>query len=141
MGRVDFAVTWGSSLVFKESCILIIRDSLASLYFIERKAESPDINLFKGSFPVGTSGKEPTCQCRRLKRCEFNPWVGKILGRRAWQPTPVFLPGESHGLYSRSYTFGYFKHSSNKHIFSYLEPTYSTRPVKLHPMEPSSNHR
>ena len=27
----------------------------------------------------------------------FNPWVRKILWRRAWQPTPVFLPGESHG--------------------------------------------
>ena len=27
----------------------------------------------------------------------FDPWVGKIPGRRAWQPTPVFLPGESHG--------------------------------------------
>ena len=26
----------------------------------------------------------------------FNPWVGKIPWRRAWQPTPVFLPGESH---------------------------------------------
>ena len=25
----------------------------------------------------------------------FNPWVGKIPGRRAWQSTPVFLPGES----------------------------------------------
>ena len=25
----------------------------------------------------------------------FNPWVGKIPWRRAWQPTPVFLPGES----------------------------------------------
>ena len=24
-------------------------------------------------------------------------WVGKILWRRKWQPTPVFLPGESHG--------------------------------------------
>ena len=24
-------------------------------------------------------------------------WVGKIHGWRAWQPTPVFLPGESHG--------------------------------------------
>ena len=24
-----------------------------------------------------------------------NPWVGKIPWRRAWQPTPVFLPGES----------------------------------------------
>ena len=27
----------------------------------------------------------------------FNPWVGKILWRRKWQPTPVFLPGKSHG--------------------------------------------
>ena len=27
--------------------------------------------------------------------CRFNPWVGKIPRRRAWQPTPVFLPGES----------------------------------------------
>ena len=25
----------------------------------------------------------------------FNPWDGKIPGRRKWQPTPVFLPGES----------------------------------------------
>ena len=30
-------------------------------------------------------------------RLGFNPWVGKILWRRAWQPTPGFLPGESHG--------------------------------------------
>ena len=48
-------------------------------------------------FPGGASGKEPTCQCRRHKRCGFNPWVGKIPWRRAWQLTPVFLPGESHG--------------------------------------------
>ena len=27
----------------------------------------------------------------------FDPWVGKIPWRRAWQPTPVLLPGESHG--------------------------------------------
>ena len=30
-------------------------------------------------------------------RLGFNPWVRKIPQRRAWQPTPVFLPGESHG--------------------------------------------
>jgi len=29
-------------------------------------------------FPGGLVGKEPTCQCRRHKRCRFNPWVGKI---------------------------------------------------------------
>ena len=40
--------------------------------------------------------KKPTCQCRRHKICGFEPWVGKILWRRAWQPSPVFLPGESH---------------------------------------------
>ena len=30
-------------------------------------------------------------------RCRFNPWVGKIPSRKKWQPTPVFLPGKSHG--------------------------------------------
>ena len=33
-------------------------------------------------------------QCRRHG---FNSWNGKILWRRTWQSTPVFLPGESHG--------------------------------------------
>ena len=27
----------------------------------------------------------------------FDPWVGKNSWRRKWQPTTVFLPGESHG--------------------------------------------
>ena len=45
-------------------------------------------------FPCSTSGKVSNCQC---KRCECDPWVGKIPWRRKWQPTPVFLPGESHG--------------------------------------------
>ena len=48
-------------------------------------------------FPGGTSGKEPTCQRRRHKRCGFDRWVGKIPWRRTWQPTLVFLSGESHG--------------------------------------------
>ena len=30
--------------------------------------------------PGGVSGKEPDCQCRRLKRHRFNPWIGKIPG-------------------------------------------------------------
>ena len=47
--------------------------------------------------PWWLSGKECTCQCRRPKTCGFDPWVRKIPWRRAQQPTPVFLPGESHG--------------------------------------------
>ena len=50
-----------------------------------------------GGFPGGTSGKETAPQCRRHWRPGFNPWVGKIPWRRAWQPIPVFMPGESHG--------------------------------------------
>ena len=48
-------------------------------------------------FLGGVSGKEPTCQSRKDKRRGFDPWAGKIPWRRAWQPTPVSLPGESHG--------------------------------------------
>ena len=49
------------------------------------------------SFLDGASGKEPTCPCRRRKRLGFDPWIWKVLWRRKWQPTPVFLPGEPHG--------------------------------------------
>ena len=31
------------------------------------------------------------------KRCRFDPWVGKTPWRKAQQPTPVFLLGESNG--------------------------------------------
>ena len=52
-------------------------------------------NVYKEmGFQGGTSGKEPTCQCRR---CGFDPWIGKIPWRMKWQPTPVFLPREFHG--------------------------------------------
>ena len=42
--------------------------------------------------PGGTSCKEPPAS---EEEGGFDPWVGKTPWRRAWQPTPVFLPGES----------------------------------------------
>ena len=39
-------------------------------------------------FPGGSDGKESTCNVG-------DPWFRKILWRRAWQPTPLFLSGES----------------------------------------------
>ena len=38
--------------------------------------------------------KNPPANAREHRRCGFSPWVGKI---SHWQPTPVFLPGESYG--------------------------------------------
>ena len=54
------------------------------------------VNPLNG-FPGGARGKQSTCQCSRLNRHRFNPWVRKIPCRRKWQPTPVFLPGECYG--------------------------------------------
>ena len=59
------------------------------------KRNTRKANRAKG-FPGGTRGKEPACQCRRCKRRRFNTWVERIPWRGAQQPTPVFLPGESH---------------------------------------------
>ena len=43
------------------------------------------------------SAENNLLQCRSHRRHRFDPWVGKIPWRRAWQPTPVSLPGEIHG--------------------------------------------
>ena len=48
-------------------------------------------------FPGGVSGKEPDCQCRRHKRCGFDPCIRKVPWRRKWQPTPISLPGKPRG--------------------------------------------
>ena len=41
--------------------------------------------------PWSLSGKESSCQYQRSKRCEFDPWVGKLLWKRKWQLTAVFF--------------------------------------------------
>ena len=41
--------------------------------------------------------KNLPAQAEDVRDANSVPWVGKIPWRRAWQPTPVFLPGESHG--------------------------------------------
>ena len=41
--------------------------------------------------------KNPPTNAGDMKRCGFDPWVGKNPWRRARQPAPVFLPGESPG--------------------------------------------
>ena len=49
---------------------------------------------FLGGFPDGSDGKASVCNWGRPR---FDPSVRKIPWRRQWQPTPVLLPGKSHG--------------------------------------------
>ena len=52
-------------------------------------------------FPGGAGGEESTCPWQEAQKMRLgrkpDPWFGKIAWSRKWQPTPVFLPGESHG--------------------------------------------
>ena len=50
--------------------------------------------------PWWFSSKESACNAGDTGRLGFSPWVGKIPGRRKWQPTPVFSPVKFHGLRS-----------------------------------------
>jgi len=57
------------------------------------------IALMKPSHPIigfssGSDGKESTCNAGNPR---FDPWIRKIPWRREWLPTPLFLPGGSHG--------------------------------------------
>ena len=70
---------------------------ISTSYFRKENQEIIQIQRRLKGFLGGTSGKEPACQCRRHKRCGFDPWIRKNPWRRTWQSTPVFLPGESHG--------------------------------------------
>ena len=63
-----------------------------------KKVDNCSRNLLQNKPPVRVSvvaqlvKYPPAC-----KRHRFDPWVRKILWKSKWQPTPVFLPGKSHG--------------------------------------------
>ena len=56
-----------------------------------------NVGYFNPGLPRWPSGKNLPASTAAAGRPEFDPWVRKIPWRRKWQPTPVFLPGESRG--------------------------------------------
>ena len=81
--------------ILRHSAFFIVQ--LSHPYMTTGKTIALTRRTFVGKVMSDTSGKEPTRQYRRHERSGFKPWVRKIPWRRAWQPTLVFLPGESHG--------------------------------------------
>ena len=89
--------------------------------------------------PQCLSSKESAYQCRE---CKFNPCFRKIPWERKWQPSPVFLPGKSHGYRSLvCYSPWYCKESdmtlplnSNNNMSSHrLPPLPSSPDLKTEP--------
>ena len=74
---------------FPEVCFKLLSDGWkVDVYTEGNKGEIMQVALVVQNAPADAG---------RRRRWGFDPWVGKIPWRRAWQPTPVFLPGESHG--------------------------------------------
>ena len=89
------------NIIHQNTGLLHCRQILYQLSYKGRWQRKKHMNrksawLNKG-FLGGFSGKESACQGRTNKRCRFHPWVKKIPRKTKWQPTPVLLPGESHG--------------------------------------------
>ena len=87
-GLISFRMNWLDLLAVQRTLKSLLQHHGSKMSILQRSA------FFRG-FPGGSEGKASAClQCRRPG---FDPWVGKILWRRKWQLTPVFLPGKSHG--------------------------------------------
>ena len=82
-------------------------------------------------FSGGPCGKEPTWPSRRAKRHKFNLQVRKIHWRKAWKPTPVFLPEESHGQRSLA-----GNHPSDCKELDWSDFTHMILPLKPLPEHP-----
>ena len=65
-------------------------------FFILSRARKYTLHVYFVASQVVLVVKNSAYQCRRFKKFGFHPWVGSIPRMKAWQPTPVLLPGESH---------------------------------------------
>ena len=75
--------SWGDKVRTSEPCPQVLSFLISSRF------------LYKGASHVAQSVKHLPAV---WERPGLNTWVRKFPWRRKWQPTPVFLPGESHGL-------------------------------------------
>ena len=90
-------LTFGFSWV----CVSYLVDSISEVLFVWLlpffSPENKGTAISKKGFPRGSVGKESASHCGRCRRRECDRWVRKTPWGRAWQPTPVFLPGRPHG--------------------------------------------
>jgi len=79
-----------------EGRCLYTLDKLIKSTAVISKVNLPHSRKYLG-LPRWLSSKESACDAGDIMRYRFDPCVGKVPWRRAWRPTQVFLPGESHG--------------------------------------------
>ena len=99
VGRMERVVTYnGMSFSFKKEYIWVSPNEFPSLLSGPEIIEFKERVSFRGEgFPSGSSGKESSWNAGDSGNGGSIPELGRFPRRRKWQPTPAFLPGESHG--------------------------------------------
>ena len=100
--EIEFSFTWATMRVAaweaaSQIALRVLQSGSGgkSIYKVLVKGEfSAMKDSFYKRFPGSSDSKSVCLQCGRPG---FDPWIGKVPWRRKWQPTPVFLPGESLG--------------------------------------------
>ena len=111
--------SWGHSYNLSATGILKIRSQSHSVTWM-----NPQQFQLSGCL----RGKSFACPCRNLRRRGFDPWICKIHCWRKWQPAPVFLPGQSHGLQSTGLqSVGHARVTEHTHNIG------TPQPVRLEP--------
>ena len=102
VAKTDNDSTRGHRIGLLGQTISIIRCSVDLIFLRVQCKQAPSHDVFVYWWAFGGFPCAQLFACRaggRLwcRRSRSHPWFGKILWRRKWQPTPVFLPGDSHG--------------------------------------------
>ena len=87
-GLISFRIDW--------FYLLAVQGTLKSLLQHHSSKESMTSNIVFPEFWTSLVG-QMVKQLPTMQETQVRPWVGTIPWRRKWQPTPVFLPGKSHG--------------------------------------------
>ena len=94
--------------------------------------DGSQVSRIAGRFFTSRATLRQSRICLQCGRPRFHPWVGKLPWRREWQPTPVFLPGESHGQRSLvGYSHGAAKSQtqlSDKHLHFHFSRKWRGKP-------------
>ena len=90
------ALQWGLNLSMLTWYWNIILRPFLGMPLDEKYFQNKTFSMHTGDFPGGSAIKNLPAS-RRHRRLGFNPWVKKILWRRAWQATPAFLLEKSQG--------------------------------------------
>ena len=100
------------------SCAVNLLVGILALGIVLNALKAKNSLIVRTRVQIFLGGSDGKASAYNAGRPRFSPWVGKIPWRRKWQPTPVLLPGKSHGRRLADYSPWGCKESDSTEGFS-----------------------